>query len=41
MPDLSGAQFLRAVRDKHPLIVRILLTGETDLIEAVAAKPSM
>jgi CheY-like chemotaxis protein len=30
MPDLSGAQFLRAVRDKHPLIVRILLTGETD-----------
>src|ERR1700675_2930706 len=37
MPDLSGAQFLRAVRDKHPLIVRILLTGETDLIEAVAA----
>ena len=37
MPDMSGAQFLRAVRDKHPLIVRILLTGETDLIEAVAA----
>jgi response regulator RpfG family c-di-GMP phosphodiesterase len=37
MPDLSGAQFLRAVREKHPLIVRILLTGETDLIEAVAA----
>ena len=37
MPDLSGAQFLRAVRDKHPLIVRILLTGETDLVEAVAA----
>jgi CheY-like chemotaxis protein len=22
MPDLSGAQFLRAVREKHPLIVR-------------------
>jgi CheY-like chemotaxis protein len=37
MPGLSGAQFLQAVRDKHPLIVRILLTGETDLIEAVAA----
>jgi CheY-like chemotaxis protein len=37
MPGLSGAHFLQAVRDKHPLIVRILLTGETDLIEAVAA----
>jgi FixJ family two-component response regulator len=37
MPGLSGAQFLQAVRDKHPQIVRILLTGETDLIEAVAA----
>jgi CheY-like chemotaxis protein len=37
MPGLSGAQFLQAVRDKHPLIVRILLTGETDLVEAVAA----
>jgi FixJ family two-component response regulator len=37
MPRLSGAQFLQAVRDKHPLIVRILLTGETDLVEAVTA----
>lgn len=37
MPGLSGAQFLRAVRDQHPLIVRILLTGETDLVEVVAA----
>jgi CheY-like chemotaxis protein len=37
MPDMSGAQFLQAVRDKHPLIVRILLTGETELSEAVAA----
>jgi CheY-like chemotaxis protein len=37
MPGLSGAQFLQAVRDKHPLMVRILLTGETDLAEAVAA----
>jgi response regulator RpfG family c-di-GMP phosphodiesterase len=37
MPGLSGAQFLQAVRDTNPLIVRILLTGETDLIEAVAA----
>src|SRR6202051_1786377 len=37
MPGLSGAQFLRAVHDQHPLIVRILLTGETDLVEVVAA----
>ena len=37
MPGLSGAQFLQAVRDKYPLMVRILLTGETDLAEAVAA----
>ena len=37
MPGLSGAQLLQALRDKHPLIVRILLTGETDLVEAVAA----
>ena len=37
MPGQSGAQFLQVVRGKHPLIVRILLTGETDLVEAVAA----
>src|SRR5665213_2043132 len=37
MPGLSGAQFLQAVREKYPLIVRVLLTGETDLVEAVAA----
>src|ERR1700724_2391385 len=37
MLGLSGAQFLQWVRDKHPLIVRILLTAETELIEAVAA----
>ena len=37
MPGLSGAQFLQAVRDKHPQIVRVLLTAETDLVEVVAA----
>jgi FixJ family two-component response regulator len=37
MPGLSGAQFLQAVRDQHSLVVRILLTAETELIEAVAA----
>jgi two-component system response regulator HupR/HoxA len=37
MPGLSGAQLLQAVREKYPLIVRVVLTGETDLAEAVAA----
>jgi CheY-like chemotaxis protein len=37
MPGLSGAQFLEIMRNRHPLTVRILLTGETDLIEAVSA----
>jgi len=37
MPGLSGAQFLQAVRDQHPQMVRILLTGETEIIEAVDA----
>jgi len=37
MPGLSGAQLLQRVREKYPLIVRVLLTGETDLVEAVAA----
>jgi CheY-like chemotaxis protein len=37
MPGLSGAQLLQIVREKYPLIVRVLLTGETDLVEAVAA----
>jgi response regulator RpfG family c-di-GMP phosphodiesterase len=37
MPGLSGAEFLQAVRDKYPPIVRVLLTGETDLVEVVAA----
>jgi len=37
MPGLSGAQFLQVLREKHPLVVRVLLTGEKDLVEAVAA----
>jgi response regulator RpfG family c-di-GMP phosphodiesterase len=37
MGGLSGAQFLQVVRDKHPLTVRILLTGERDLAAVVAA----
>lgn len=37
MPGMSGAQFLAAVREAYPLMVRILLTGERDLLEVVAA----
>jgi FixJ family two-component response regulator len=37
MPGMSGAKFLQELRERHPQIVRILLTGETDLVEAVAA----
>lgn len=37
MRGLSGAQFLQVVRDKQPLTVRVLLTGERDLAAAVAA----
>jgi response regulator RpfG family c-di-GMP phosphodiesterase len=37
MPGLSGAQFLQLVRDKQPLMVRILLTAERDLAATVAA----
>jgi response regulator RpfG family c-di-GMP phosphodiesterase len=37
MHGLSGAQFLQLVRKTQPLTVRILLTAETDLAEAVAA----
>jgi CheY-like chemotaxis protein len=37
MPGLSGAQLVQTVREKYPLIVRVLLTGGTDLVEAVAA----
>lgn len=37
MPGMSGAQFLQALREKHPQMVRVLLTGETDVVAAVAA----
>ncbi len=30
MPGMDGAQFLSAVRDKHPHAFRILLTGQAD-----------
>jgi len=30
MPKMNGAEFLRAVRKKHPNIIRIMLTGHAD-----------
>ncbi|HZP83561.1 MAG TPA: response regulator [Chthonomonadaceae bacterium] len=30
MPRMNGAQFLAEVRDRHPQIVRIILTGQSD-----------
>ncbi|MEZ5246250.1 MAG: response regulator [Acidimicrobiales bacterium] len=37
MPQMSGAQFLTAVRERHPELPRILLTGQADLDAAIAA----
>lgn len=38
MPNMTGVEFLQSIIEKHPLPIRILLTGYTDitaLIEAV------
>ena len=37
MPGMSGAEFLAKVREEHPDTVRILLTGQSDLNDAIAA----
>ncbi len=37
MPEMDGAQFLEAVRDTDPAIMRILLTGYADVGSTVAA----
>jgi response regulator RpfG family c-di-GMP phosphodiesterase len=37
MPEMDGAAFLEAVRDRHPGTVRILLTGYADINSTVAA----
>jgi response regulator RpfG family c-di-GMP phosphodiesterase len=37
MPEMDGAAFLSQVRERSPEIVRILLTGQTDLDSAIAA----
>src|SRR5580698_1004403 len=37
MPGMSGAQFLAQVRDLCPDTVRIILSGQSDLADTVAA----
>ncbi len=37
MPEMSGADFLASVRDRHSDIVRMMLTGYTDMTIAVEA----
>ncbi|MPR00519.1 response regulator [Modestobacter sp. I12A-02628] len=37
MPQMDGATFLARVRERHPDVVRILLTGQADTQSAIAA----
>ena len=37
MPEMSGVDFLAQVRDRHPDIVRMMLTGYTEMNVAVDA----
>lgn len=37
MPEMNGAQFLAAVRQRHPGVVRMLLTGYSELSATIAA----
>ena len=37
MPQMDGAAFLKAVRERHPRIERILLTGFADMESTVSA----
>jgi two-component system, probable response regulator PhcQ len=37
MPHMSGLQFLKLVRDRHPDSVRIMLTGHSDMQTAIEA----
>lgn len=37
MPDISGSEFLAAVRDRYPRTIRILLTGYASLEAAMKA----
>jgi DNA-binding NtrC family response regulator len=37
MPGMSGIEFLKLVRDRHPHVRRIMLTGRSDLATALSA----
>jgi type II secretory ATPase GspE/PulE/Tfp pilus assembly ATPase PilB-like protein/DNA-binding response OmpR family regulator len=37
MPGMDGAELLRAVKDKHPEVIRIMLTGHADTQAVMAA----
>jgi DNA-binding NtrC family response regulator len=37
MPEMSGVEFLSSVRDRHNDVVRMMLTGYTDMTIAVDA----
>ncbi|MEL6985156.1 MAG: response regulator, partial [Actinomycetota bacterium] len=37
MPEMSGAVFLTTLRERHPEVPRLLLTGQSDLDSAIAA----
>ncbi len=40
MPDMNGADLLAMVRERHPDVVRMMLTGYTEMDVAVEARPS-
>lgn len=37
MPDMTGVELLRRVRERHPQVVRIILSGYTDNADIIAA----
>lgn len=37
MPNMTGVEFLTLVRDRHPGVMRILLTGHADMSTAIKA----
>src|SRR5512142_510011 len=37
MPGMTGLEFLKTVRDRHPEVIRIMLTGQADMATAVDA----
>jgi two-component system probable response regulator PhcQ len=37
MPDMTGLEFLKRARDRHPDVLRIMLTGQADMQTAIDA----